>query len=73
LAAYALSEEGTGIPPELDLFKVFSENAEKVIAARENIPPEDIVAIEVFFTRASLYSRFRCEIIYRLNKFFELC
>jgi hypothetical protein len=47
LAVYALSEEGSGIPADFDLFKIFSEAAEKVITARESIPPEDIVAIEV--------------------------
>lgn len=47
LAIYALSGEGPGIPSDFDLFKVFSEHAEKVISARESIPPEDIVAIQV--------------------------
>jgi vacuolar protein sorting-associated protein 35 len=47
LAVYALSEEGSGIPADFDLFKIFSDAAEKVITARENIPPEDIVAIQV--------------------------
>jgi hypothetical protein len=46
LAIYAVGEDGPRIPTEFDLFKVFSAHAEKVIAARESIPPEDIVAIQ---------------------------
>lgn len=49
LAVYALSEEGSGIPADFDLFKIFSDSAEKVITARDSIPPEDIVAIQVSF------------------------
>lgn len=53
LAAFALSEDGPGLPKDFDLFKIFSENAQKVISARENTPLEDVVAIQVCFKQIS--------------------
>ncbi|KAI6188356.1 Vacuolar protein sorting-associated protein 35 [Aphelenchoides besseyi] len=46
LAIYAVAEDGPGIPSEIDLFQTFSTHAEKIIAAREEILPEDIVSIQ---------------------------
>jgi vacuolar protein sorting-associated protein 35 len=46
LAIYAVAEDSPGIPEDVQLFEIFSTHAGNVIGARENMPPEDIIAIQ---------------------------
>lgn len=48
LALYAVAEGSPGIPPDIHLFEIFSEHAGKMIEARTQMPPEEIVSIQVF-------------------------
>ncbi|VDK25829.1 unnamed protein product [Anisakis simplex] len=46
LAIYATCEGG-GIPSDLPLFDIFSKQVESVVASREEMPPADIVDLQV--------------------------
>eukprot|EP01135_Chromosphaera_perkinsii_P010494 Nk52_evm4s2152 gene=Nk52_evmTU4s2152 len=54
LANFASREDGEGIPKDLDLFKIFSEQIAQVIEARPDMPPQDIVALQVSLTNLGL-------------------
>ena len=44
------SDSGGGIPSDIQLFDVFSEEIANIIRGREgNMPPEDIVALQVCY------------------------
>lgn len=47
LAAFATREDSPGIPANIQLFHVFSEEISSIIKARPDMPPEDIVSLEV--------------------------
>ena len=47
LAAFATREDSPGIPSNIQLFNIFSEEISSVIKARPDLPPEDIVSLEV--------------------------
>lgn len=47
LAAFATREDSPGIPGNIQLFNIFSEEISAVIKARPDLPPEDIVSLEV--------------------------
>ena len=47
LAQFATREGGFGIPAEIKLFSIFSEQVAKVIQTREEMPPEDVVSLQV--------------------------
>ena len=47
LAAFATREDSPGIPSNIQLFNIFSEEISAVIKARPDLPPEDIVSLEV--------------------------
>ncbi|MFH4978681.1 hypothetical protein AB6A40_005390 [Gnathostoma spinigerum] len=46
LAIFATAEGG-GIPANLPLFDIFSEQTKNVISSRQEMPPEDIVALQM--------------------------
>lgn len=54
LAAFAQSEEGNGIPPEIQLFDIFSQQISQVIQNRPDMPPEDIVSLQVALINLAL-------------------
>ena len=47
LAAFATREDSPGIPSNIQLFNIFSDEISAVIKARPDLPPEDIVSLEV--------------------------
>ena len=47
LASYATREDSPGIPANIQLFNIFSDEISAVIKARPDLPPEDIVSLEV--------------------------
>merc|ERR1719384_1001809 len=47
LAAFATREDSPGIPSHIQLFNIFSDEISAVIKARPDLPPEDIVSLEV--------------------------
>lgn len=48
LAMYSVADGSPGIPSDIQLFEIFSKHAERVIGSRNEMPPEDIIAIQVF-------------------------
>ncbi|CAC5406079.1 VPS35 [Mytilus coruscus] len=54
LAQFAQNEEGTGIPPEIQLFDIFSQQIAQVIQNRPDMPPEDIVSLQVALINLAL-------------------
>lgn len=54
LAQFAQNEEGSGIPPEIQLFDIFSDQISQVIQNRPDMPPEDIVALQVALINLAL-------------------
>lgn len=50
LALYATREDETGgIPAEIQLFDIFSQEIASIITAKKDMPPEDIVSLQVHF------------------------
>merc|ERR550534_3209238 len=47
LAAFATREDSPGIPGNIELFQIFSDEISSIIKARPDMPPEDIVSLEV--------------------------
>ena len=47
LAQFATREDSGGIPPTIQLFQIFSDEISSIIKARPDMPPEDIVSLEV--------------------------
>ncbi|KAL4235432.1 Vacuolar protein sorting-associated protein 35 [Mactra antiquata] len=54
LAQFAQNEEGTGIPAEIQLFDIFSQQIAQVIQNRSDMPPEDIVSLQVALINLAL-------------------
>lgn len=54
LAQFAQNEEGTGIPPEIQLFDIFSQQIAQVIQNRPDMPAEDIVSLQVALINLAL-------------------
>lgn len=54
LAQFAQNEEGVGIPPEIQLFDIFSQQIAQVIQNRPDMPPEDIVSLQVALINLAL-------------------
>ncbi|ELU14760.1 hypothetical protein CAPTEDRAFT_161426 [Capitella teleta] len=54
LAQFAMKEEGSGIPNEIQLFDIFSQQIAQVIQNRPDMPPEDIVALQVALINLAL-------------------
>ena len=50
LAAFATREDSPGIPGNIELFQIFSDEISSIIKARPDMPPEDIVSLEVMST-----------------------
>ena len=50
LALFATREDETGgIPSDIQLFDVFSKEIANIITAKKDMPPEDIVSLQVSF------------------------
>jgi len=47
LAQFATREDSPGIPGNIQLFNIFSDEISSIIRARPEMPPEDIVSLEV--------------------------
>ncbi|KAL3860250.1 hypothetical protein ACJMK2_010400 [Sinanodonta woodiana] len=47
LAQFAQNEEGSGIPPDIQLFDIFSQQIAQIIQNRPDMPPDDIVSLQV--------------------------
>ncbi|MED6237220.1 Vacuolar protein sorting-associated protein 35 [Ataeniobius toweri] len=47
LALFANREDGPGIPAEIKLFDIFSQQVATVIQSRQDMPSEDIVSLQV--------------------------
>lgn len=54
LAQFAQNEESSGIPPEIQLFDIFSQQIAQVIQNRPDMPPEDIVSLQVALINLAL-------------------
>ncbi|RUS77064.1 hypothetical protein EGW08_015176 [Elysia chlorotica] len=54
LASFAQSEEGSGIPSDIQLFDIFSQQISQVIQNRPDMPPEDIVSLQVALINLAL-------------------
>lgn len=54
LALYAQREDGPGIPGDIQLFDIFSEQVALVIQARQDMPAEDIVSLQVSLINLAL-------------------
>ncbi len=54
-------EDGTGgIPKELQLFDIFSREIASIISGRKDMPPEDIVSLQVSLSQTLLLARTLC-------------
>ncbi|XP_077983360.1 vacuolar protein sorting-associated protein 35-like [Glandiceps talaboti] len=54
LAMFAHRDDGTGIPNDIKLFDIFSQQVATVIQAREDMPTEDIVSLQVSLINLAL-------------------
>lgn len=54
LAIYTTSEGGK-IPDDLPLFDIFSKQAGSVIESRQDMPPEDIAALQVTYALLDVF------------------
>ncbi|WAR11383.1 VPS35-like protein [Mya arenaria] len=54
LAQFSQNEEGSGIPSEIQLFDIFSQQISQVIQNRQEMPPEDIVSLQVALINLAL-------------------
>ncbi|XP_013396942.1 vacuolar protein sorting-associated protein 35 [Lingula anatina] len=54
LAQFANKEEGVGIPQDIQLFDIFSQQISQVIQNRPDMPPEDIVSLQVALINLAL-------------------
>jgi len=54
LAQFATREEGTGIPSDIQLFEIFSAQINQVVQNRPDMPPEDIVSLNVALINLAL-------------------
>ncbi|XP_067934568.1 vacuolar protein sorting-associated protein 35-like [Watersipora subatra] len=54
LAQFATRDEGTGIPSDIQLFEIFSAQINQVVQNRPEMPPEDIVSLNVALINLAL-------------------
>ncbi|XP_067132335.1 vacuolar protein sorting-associated protein 35 isoform X2 [Centruroides vittatus] len=54
LAVFATREDGSGIPQEIKLFDIFSEQVAQIIQSRQDMPPEDTVSLQVSLVNLAL-------------------
>lgn len=54
LASFANKDEGQGIPTDIQLFDIFSEQIALIIQTRQDMPPEDIVSLQVALINLAL-------------------
>ncbi|XP_033755226.1 vacuolar protein sorting-associated protein 35-like [Pecten maximus] len=54
LAQFSQNEEGQGIPQDIQLFDIFSQQVSQVIQNRPDMPPEDIVSLQVALINLAL-------------------
>ncbi|EEC19703.1 vacuolar sorting protein, putative, partial [Ixodes scapularis] len=54
LASYAMKEDGPGIPSDIKLFDIFSDQVAQVIQTRQDMPAEDIVSLQVSLLHLAL-------------------
>ncbi|XP_014777339.1 vacuolar protein sorting-associated protein 35 isoform X1 [Octopus bimaculoides] len=54
LAHYAQNEESSGIPSDIPLFDIFTQQIALIIQNRQDMPPEDIVALQVALINLAL-------------------
>ncbi|KAF6041131.1 VPS35 [Bugula neritina] len=54
LAQFATRDEGTGIPSDIQLFEIFSAQINQVVQNRPDMPPEDIVSLNVALINLAL-------------------
>lgn len=54
LAVFATRDDGTGIPQEIKLFDIFSEQVAQIIQSRQDMPPEDTVSLQVSLINLAL-------------------
>ncbi|XP_074645707.1 vacuolar protein sorting-associated protein 35-like [Tubulanus polymorphus] len=54
LAQFAQKDDGNGIPNEIQLFDIFSQQISQVIQNRPDMPPEDIVSLQVALINLAL-------------------
>nr|XP_002740147.1 PREDICTED: vacuolar protein sorting-associated protein 35 [Saccoglossus kowalevskii] len=54
LALFAHRDDGSGIPSDIKLFDIFSQQVSSVIQAREDMPTEDIVSLQVSLINLAL-------------------
>ncbi|XP_064640905.1 vacuolar protein sorting-associated protein 35-like [Lineus longissimus] len=54
LAQFSQKEEGTGIPHDIQLFDIFSQQIAQVIQNRPDMAPEDIVSLQVAIINLAL-------------------
>ena len=47
LALFAHREDGPGIPTDIKLFDIFSQQVATVIQSRQDMPSEDVVSLQV--------------------------
>lgn len=54
LALFATKDDGEGIPADIKLFDIFSQQVSSVVQAREDMPVEDIIALQVSLINLAL-------------------
>ncbi|XP_022256816.1 vacuolar protein sorting-associated protein 35-like isoform X1 [Limulus polyphemus] len=54
LAVFATKEDGTGIPQDIKLFDIFSEQVAQIIQSRQDMPAEDTVSLQVSLINLAL-------------------
>lgn len=54
LAVFATREDGVGIPSDIKLFDIFSEQVAQIIQSRQDMPPEDCVSLQVSLINLAL-------------------
>ncbi|XP_046842547.1 vacuolar protein sorting-associated protein 35-like [Xenia sp. Carnegie-2017] len=54
LAAFAAKDDGEGIPEDIKLFDIFSQQVSTIVQAREDMPVEDIIALQVSLINLAL-------------------
>lgn len=54
LAIFGTQSDGPGIPADLKLFDIFSEQIHSIVQSRHEMPPDDIVALQTSLINLSL-------------------
>lgn len=68
LALFAARDDGTGgIPKELQLFDIFSQEISSIISGRKEMPPEDIVSLQVIYQITFVLQQMILKIAFKLR------